>query len=383
MKRLVELCLKWRPLVLALVVMVAVVGIRSALDASDRRRARRHERPGADPDQQPGLARPVEVERFITLPGRDRDERPARGRGDPLGLAFGLSVVTVVFEEGTDIYCARASSCSSACRRRASASPRATASPRWGRSRSGLGEIYQFEVRGRARCARRAPRDTETCYTPMELRTILDWFVAYQLRSVPGVVEVNSFGGELKTYQVDSSIPTGCARYGVSARRRVRRRSSATTRNVGGGYIARARRAVPGARRGPDRRAWTTSATSSSAHDARTARRSTSATSARVRVRADDPPGRGDARRPRRGGGRHRHDADGRELARGRRARQGAGSSRSSTTLPAGVTHRHRSTTAPSWSTARSAPWRRTSPRAALLVDRSCCCCCSATSAAG
>ena len=36
----------------------------------------------------------------------------------------------------------------------------------------------------------------------MELRTLLDWVVNYQLRSVPGVVEVNSFGGELKTYQV-------------------------------------------------------------------------------------------------------------------------------------------------------------------------------------
>ena len=66
---------------------------------------------------------------------------------------------------------------------------------------TGLGEIYQFEVRGEPMCPPGGP-DTPDCYTLMELRTILDWYIAYQLRSVPGVVEVNSFGGELKTYEV-------------------------------------------------------------------------------------------------------------------------------------------------------------------------------------
>ncbi|HBP18363.1 MAG TPA: hypothetical protein DEA08_11310, partial [Planctomycetes bacterium] len=55
--------------------------------------------------------------------------------------------------------------------------------PELGPISSGLGEIYQFEVRGEG-------------YTPMELRTILDWTINVQLRSVPGVVEVNAFGGE-------------------------------------------------------------------------------------------------------------------------------------------------------------------------------------------
>jgi len=54
---------------------------------------------------------------------------------------------------------------------------------------SGLGEIYQFEVRGEGR-------------TPMELRTILDWEVAPRLRNVRGLVDVNVFGGELRTFEV-------------------------------------------------------------------------------------------------------------------------------------------------------------------------------------
>src|SRR6266481_5417856 len=54
---------------------------------------------------------------------------------------------------------------------------------------TGLGEIFQFEVIDPRR-------------SPMELRSILDWRIAPRLKEVPGVVEVNSFGGELKTYEV-------------------------------------------------------------------------------------------------------------------------------------------------------------------------------------
>jgi len=54
---------------------------------------------------------------------------------------------------------------------------------------TGLGEIYQFEVKGEGRSL-------------MELRSILEWDIAFKLKSVPGVVEVNTFGGELKTYEV-------------------------------------------------------------------------------------------------------------------------------------------------------------------------------------
>jgi cobalt-zinc-cadmium resistance protein CzcA len=70
----------------------------------------------------------------------------------------------------------------------------------------------------------------------MELRTILDWYVNYQLRSVPGIVEVNSFGGQLKTYQVTLD-PERLVAYGLTTGD-VLEALEANNRNVGGGYIA-------------------------------------------------------------------------------------------------------------------------------------------------
>ena len=106
---------------------------------------------------------------------------------------FGISVVTIVFEEGTDIYRARQLVGERlAARRRGDPAGvrharRSGRSPRrWARSTSS-----------------RSRPTKESGVTPMELRTILDWFIAYQLREVPGVTEINAHGGELKTYQVE------------------------------------------------------------------------------------------------------------------------------------------------------------------------------------
>ena len=62
-------------------------------------------------------------------------------------------------------------------------------SPEMGPITTGLGEIYQFEVKGDG-------------FSAMDLRSILEWDIAFKLRSVPGVVEVNTYGGQLKTYEV-------------------------------------------------------------------------------------------------------------------------------------------------------------------------------------
>ena len=56
-----------------------------------------------------------------------------------------------------------------------------------------LGEVFQFQVKA----------TKESGYTPMDLRTLLDWFIAYQLRRVEGVTEINAHGGEMKTYEVE------------------------------------------------------------------------------------------------------------------------------------------------------------------------------------
>ncbi len=168
----------------------------------------------------PGLP-PEEVERFITFPVEtSMSGLPAIEEVRSVSK-FGLSVVTVVFEEGTDIYWARQLVGERLVEAREQI-PAGYGEPSMGPISTGLGEIYQFEVRGEN-------------HTPMELRTILDWYVNYQLRSVPGVVEINAFGGELKTYQVTLdpdrlaafAIPVGDV---VEALR-------ANNRNVGGGYI--------------------------------------------------------------------------------------------------------------------------------------------------
>ncbi|MGE0825894.1 MAG: efflux RND transporter permease subunit [Candidatus Binatia bacterium] len=135
----------------------------------------------------PGLG-PVEVERFITfpvetamsgLPGIELIRSVSR---------FGLSAVTVYFEEGMDIYFARRLVMERLPAAR-EAIPAGLGTPEMGPISTGLGEIYQFEVMGEG-------------YSMMELRSILEWDIAFKLKSVPGVVEVNTYGGELKTYEV-------------------------------------------------------------------------------------------------------------------------------------------------------------------------------------
>lgn len=182
----------------------------------------------------PGLA-PEEVERFVSFPVETAMSGLPRIEEIRSVSKFGLSVVTVVFEEGSDIYWARqlVAERLGAAREQI---PDGYGEPEMGPISTGLGEIYQFEVRGDPMCAEGEP-DTEACYTAMELRTILDWFVNYQLRSVPGIVEVSSFGGELQTYQVTLD-PERLVAHGLAVGE-VFEAVEANNRNVGGGYIAR------------------------------------------------------------------------------------------------------------------------------------------------
>jgi cobalt-zinc-cadmium resistance protein CzcA len=164
---------------------------------------------------------PVEVEQFISfpvetamsgLPGIEEIRSVSK---------FGLSAVTIVFKDGTDIYHVR-----QLVNERLQAAreeiPEGFGDPEMGPISSGLGEIYQFEVRGEG-------------YSPMELRTILDWFVAFQLKTVPGVVEVNTFGGELKTYEVQLD-PRQLIQHKITLSR-VFEALKANNTNAGGAYI--------------------------------------------------------------------------------------------------------------------------------------------------
>ncbi|HEY8427588.1 MAG TPA: CusA/CzcA family heavy metal efflux RND transporter, partial [Sandaracinaceae bacterium] len=234
MARLLELCLRWRLLVFAFVALVAALGVRSALELPI----------DAVPDitnvqvqvltDAPALG-PVDVERTITfpiesalsgIPGVEEIRSVSR---------FGLSAVTVVFEDGTDLLRARQLVAERVAVARAELPP--GVSPQLGPMSSGLGEVLQFEVRSDRMCGEGRP-DTDECHTPMELRSILDWFIAVELRSVPGVVEVSSFGGELKTYEVQI-LPDRLRALNVS----LGQLFSALEENnatAGGGYLVRA-----------------------------------------------------------------------------------------------------------------------------------------------
>jgi heavy metal efflux system protein len=222
-RRVVDFSLDNRFLVVVLWLLVVAIGIRSLRELPI----------DAVPDvtnvqvqiltNSPGLA-PEEVERFITFPVETSMSGLPRVEEIRSVSKFGLSAVTVVFEEGTDIYWARQLISERLVEAREQI-PEGYGEPSMGPISTGLGEIYQFEVRGEG-------------YTPMQLRTILDWNVNYQLRSVPGVVEVNAFGGELKTYQVTLD-PDKLVSYGI-ALEHVFKAIERNNRNVGGGYIEHA-----------------------------------------------------------------------------------------------------------------------------------------------
>lgn len=199
MKTFVSFCIQHRFLVIFGVLLIGALGVRAAQQLPI----------DAVPDvtnvqvqvltTAPALG-PFEVEQYITVPVETVMSGLPRVEQVRSLSRFGLSAVTIVFEEGTDIYFARQLVSERLADAR-EAIPEGYGSPELGPISSGLGEIYQFEVRGEPMCEPGQP-DTPDCYTLMELRTILDWYVSYQLRPLPGVVEVNAFGGELKTYEV-------------------------------------------------------------------------------------------------------------------------------------------------------------------------------------
>lgn len=171
----------------------------------------------------PGLA-PSEVEKFVTFPIEQAMAGIPKLQNIRSLSQFGLSAVTVVFEEGTDINWARRRISQRLAIAREEI-PKGLNKPLMGPLSTGLGEIYQFELKS-------------SRHTPMQLRSILDWYVAPPLRLVKGVVEINSFGGKLKTYEVQLNAKH-LRMYGISPGA-VYKALEEGHLNVGGGYITRA-----------------------------------------------------------------------------------------------------------------------------------------------
>lgn len=106
---------------------------------------------------------------------------------------FGLSVITVVFDDKVDIYFAR-QLINERLKEAETKIPKGVGTPELAPVSTGLGEVYQYIIHPK--------KGSESKYTAMDLRTMQDWIVARQLYGTPGIAEVNSFGGQLKQYEV-------------------------------------------------------------------------------------------------------------------------------------------------------------------------------------
>ncbi|SPA43673.1 Cation efflux system protein, heavy metal resistance [Cupriavidus taiwanensis] len=178
----------------------------------------------------PGYS-PLETEQRITypvetvmagLPGLEQTRSLSR---------YGLSQVTVIFRDGTDIHFARQLVNQRIQEARDQLPPGIT--PAMGPISTGLGEIYLWTVE--ADPATRKPDGT--AYTLSDLREIQDWVIRPQLRNVPGVTEVNAIGGHARAYVVAPELAR-MASYGLSLADVVGALEK-NNDNVGAGYIER------------------------------------------------------------------------------------------------------------------------------------------------
>ena len=207
--------------------LLVIVGIRSAVDLPM----------DAVPDvtnvqvqvitTAPALS-PIEVEQYVSAPVERAMSGIPKVEEVRSISKYGLSVVTVAFDDGTDIYFAR-QMVLERMREAEEAVPAAYGRPEMGPISTGLGEIYQFVLRGEG-------------HSLMELEETLDWYIGPQLRTVPGIVEVNSFGGEDKQYQVVID-PKRLQAAGLSVGEVIHALERANA-NAGGGYVEHNREQV-------------------------------------------------------------------------------------------------------------------------------------------
>jgi len=165
----------------------------------------------------------TEVETLVTQP----IERGVAGTPNLRNIRsitkFGISIVTLIFDDTVDTYFARAQVNEKLDNIRAEI-PESIGRPELGPISTALGEIYMFELK---------PADDRR--SGEELRTMIDWQIAPRLRQVPGVVEVIAFGGSVKQYQVTLD-PARMAALSISPEE-VRAALTRDNRITGGGFI--------------------------------------------------------------------------------------------------------------------------------------------------
>lgn len=135
----------------------------------------------------------IDIERFVTFPV-EKTMATIPGIEEMRSFSrFGLSVVTIVFSEQTDIYWAR-QQVQERLGEAKNSIPSDIGEPSLAPLSTGLGEIYQYTIR--------AKKGYEKKYNATELRSIQDWIIKRQLLGVKGVADVSSFGGYVKTYEI-------------------------------------------------------------------------------------------------------------------------------------------------------------------------------------
>ena len=134
---------------------------------------------------------PLEVERLVTFPIESQMTGLPELKDVRSTSRFGLSAVYVTFTDAADVQTARAQ-VFERLQQAQQMMPPGVGTPTEGPFATGLGEILEFELRGPG-------------FTPMELYQMLQWRIVPQLRLVPGIAEVNIYGGDLQTYEVQVS----------------------------------------------------------------------------------------------------------------------------------------------------------------------------------
>lgn len=168
----------------------------------------------------------TDIERFVTYPIEQANSNIAGLKEIRSFSRFGLSVVTIVFDDATDVYWAR-QQVAERLQQIQSQIPTYIGTPEMAPVSTGLGEIYQYVIRPKKGFERR--------YSLTDLRTIQDYIVRRQLLNVKGVAEVNSFGGKLKQYEVNID-PNKLNAYGITVHD-VFKALENNNQNTGGAYI--------------------------------------------------------------------------------------------------------------------------------------------------
>jgi cobalt-zinc-cadmium resistance protein CzcA len=230
LERIIALSIRFRWAVLALVLLSAAVGVwsfqRLPIDATpDITNVQvqiNTEAEGYSPlESEQRITFPVETA-IAGVPGLQYTRSVSR---------YGLSQVTAVFEDGTDIYFARQLVNERLQSARGQLPPGLT--PEMGPISTGLGEIFMYTVEARPG----ARKSDGSLYTAEDLRTLQDWVIRPQLRNTPGVTEVNTIGGFERQFHV-TPRPERLSAYGLTMSDVVDAlgRNNA---NVGAGYVER------------------------------------------------------------------------------------------------------------------------------------------------